>query len=180
MSRVILIFEDSPRAKELAKEFRKAKLGAMIRNPAIWKGPRCDEKGRVIEPAEGAHGIVVPKDAPNGNRIAAFYTEAGIPVSRDMKVFNPDTAMPKAAAAAKAEAPADEGAHGDDAQDGAPVEIPADWAELKPWTRKVSLAKKINPNFEPDPQDRVASAEAVIAAELARREGADPASFRGA
>lgn len=48
------------------------------------------------------------------------------------------------------------------------VEIPANWRSLK-WPSKAKLARQINPAFEPDPEDRAGSAEAVIGAELTRR-----------
>jgi hypothetical protein len=170
MKRVILIFEDSPRAKELAAQFRANKIAAQIRNPMMWIKPGEDAHGRTVL-AEGAHGAVVPLDAPNGDSIAATYAAAGVPVRRDMAVFNPDETMPEAAAKADKTAP-----------DAGPaiVAIPDNWQALKPWTKKVSLAKQINANFEPDPKDRVASAERVIQAEIDRREAeTEMASFPG-
>lgn len=50
------------------------------------------------------------------------------------------------------------------------IEIPEDWQSLK-WMKKQSIAKAIDPAFEPDKDDRVASIDAVIEAELARRAG---------
>ena len=170
MKRVVMIFEDSPRAKELAAQFRASKIGAQVRNPVLFQAPGEDAHGRPIL-AEGAHGVVVPLDAANGDLIAQTYAAAGVPVSRDMAVFNPDEAMPEAAARAKGEAP-------EAVTD--VVAIPDNWQALKPWTKKVSLAKQINPNFEPDPKDRVASAERVIQAEIDRREAeTEMASFPG-
>lgn len=48
------------------------------------------------------------------------------------------------------------------------VDIPEKWRSLK-WMQKAKLAKQIDPAFEPDPQDRVGSAETVIGNELRRR-----------
>ena len=50
------------------------------------------------------------------------------------------------------------------------VQIPEDWQSLK-WMKKQALAKAIDPAFEPDKDNRVASIDAVIEAELARRAG---------
>jgi|GEM_PF-2797558 len=170
MKRVVMIFEDSPRAKELAAQFRENKMAAQIRNPVLFHAPGKDAHGRQVL-AEGAHGVVVPLDAPNGDLIAETYTAAGVPVRREMAVFNPDEAMPEAATKAEGGAPVSKS----DA-----VSIPDNWQALKPWTKKVSLAKQINANFEPDPKDRVASAERVIQAELDRREAeTEMASFPG-
>ena len=48
------------------------------------------------------------------------------------------------------------------------VEIPSDWLSLK-WMKKQAIAKSIDPDFEPDPKNRVPSIEAFIEAEIARR-----------
>ena len=79
---------------------------------------------------------------------------------------------PDAQPSRKAKAPVDPATPGADTPPaGADAdEIPADWQSLK-WMVKQKLAKDIDPDFEPDPDNRVPSIDAVIEAELTRRAG---------
>lgn len=56
----------------------------------------------------------------------------------------------------------------EDAPGSASVQIPDGWEELN-WMVRQKLAKSIDPDFEPDENDRVASIDARIRAELDAR-----------
>jgi hypothetical protein len=49
-----------------------------------------------------------------------------------------------------------------------PVAIPADWNEMH-WKSRQKLAEEIDPDFVPDPANRVPSIDAFIKAEVAKR-----------
>lgn len=53
------------------------------------------------------------------------------------------------------------------------AEIPKGWESLN-WMKKQAIAKAIDPEFEPDSADRVASIDARIKEEIARRESTLP------
>lgn len=155
MSRIILIFEDSLAAKRLAAEMRKElNCKVQLRNPALWDAAESLAR-------DPAHGIIVPMGATNGEAIVAAYAADGVAVHRKLTAFDLDVALAEAAAG-KVDL---ENSHADQ------VEIPEDWADLH-WTKKVKLAKEINPAFEPDDESPGASAGAFIEAELARRNAA--------
>lgn len=139
MKRLVIIYSDGPEARELADAYRAAKASARLRNPAMF------------EAVEPCHMAIIPGDAPNATKIDAAYKAAGIAVKSAMKVHDFEKTMAADAATepAKAQEPGDR-------------PLPADWRALKPWTKKLQLAKQFNPNFEPDANDRVASIDAFL------------------